>query len=116
MSNTEELYDEFGNYIGPDLDDSSSESDASEITHHASEAAIVPMDETEQASEKQPTAIVLHEDKEHYESAEQVYGKDVNTVVLDEDAMDIDTPIMEPVVVKSQHHESGPELEYHYSY
>jgi len=115
MSNTEELYDEFGNYIGPDLDDSSSESDASEITHHASEAAIVPMDETEQASEKQPTAIVLHEDKEHYESAEQVYGKDVNTVVLDEDAMDIDTPIMEPVIVKSQHHESGPELEYHYT-
>ena len=46
-------------------------------------------------------AIVLHEDKEHYPSADQVYGEEVRTAVLDEDAMDLDTPLVEPVVTES---------------
>ena len=44
-------------------------------------------------------AIALHEDKEHYASAQERSGADVKTAVLDEDAMDLDQPLVEPVVV-----------------
>lgn len=100
--NEEELYDEFGNYIGPDLDDSSSED---ESEHEEEEEEDLDLQETANAAEASVEAvppepersIILHEDKEHYETAEQVYGEDVRAVVLDEDAMDIDVPIVEPV-------------------
>lgn len=46
-------------------------------------------------------AVVLHEDKEHYLSAQQVYGEEVRTAVLDEDAMELETPLVEPVKTKT---------------
>ena len=46
------------------------------------------------------SAIVLHEDKEHYPSADQVFGDEVRTAVLDEDAMDLETPLVEPLSTK----------------
>jgi U5 small nuclear ribonucleoprotein component len=51
--------------------------------------------------------IVLHEDKIHYPSAQQVYGDDVRTAVLDEDAMDLDVPLVEPLATKTNR-ASGP--------
>ncbi|GLD99120.1 hypothetical protein PINS_up007838 [Pythium insidiosum] len=45
-------------------------------------------------------AIVLHEDKKYYPDAHEVYG-DVETLVMEEDAQTIETPIIEPVKVKS---------------
>ena len=129
MADDEDLYDEFGNYIGPELDSSSDEDededesladrevhqddggddgnapdDASDVS---GERAMVVADEEMQqaggATADPVNAIVLHEDKEHYLSAEDTFGEGVRTAVLDEDAMDLDTPIVEPVVTKSHH-------------
>ena len=117
----EDLYDEFGNYIGPDLVDSDDDPDddgsSSSVKHHHDDdgASDVSAEDDRTEQQQQSTlmmidndndtqslphqhqqAIVLHEDKEHYESAEAVYGADVNAVLLDEDAMDLSTPIVEP--------------------
>jgi U5 small nuclear ribonucleoprotein component len=127
--NEEELYDEFGNYIGPDLDSSDDDDDddetalvppgtvapddASDVSgDDQDENALVMRDDenvmtTTAATTADPMhAIVLHEDKEHYASAEQVYGDDVRVAVLDEDAMELETPIVEPVLTKSHHADS----------
>ncbi|KAK7632590.1 116 kda u5 small nuclear ribonucleoprotein-like protein component [Phyllosticta citricarpa] len=45
-------------------------------------------------------AVVLHEDKQYYPSAQQVYGADVETLVQEEDAQPLTQPIVEPVVQK----------------
>ena len=136
----EELYDEFGNYIGPDLNDDDDDSDddddeeddddddlprttnhvvdhvvddddASDVSEdrtmnhiHQQRQVSVLIDDDDSNMSPQLSSlqqqIVLHEDKEHYMSAEQVYGEDVKAIVLDEDAMDLDTPIVEPVITK----------------
>lgn len=44
------------------------------------------------------TAIVLHEDKKYYPSAEEVYGSDVEAVVEEEDQQTLAEPIVKPVV------------------
>ena len=99
----EELYDEFGNYIGPDLDsedeDSSVEDGAAlrQTEDDVSEVSGEHMDTEDTAEEtaEPMQAIVLHEDKEHYASASQVYGEDVRTAVVDEDALpEINTAIV----------------------
>jgi 116 kDa U5 small nuclear ribonucleoprotein component len=109
-----ELYDEFGNYIGPDLDDTDDDDDShtdddsldndedradgTEDDHAAATGGLLTR--VNDSTTAMPTvdafvdAIVLHEDKDHYPSAEQVYGEDVRTAVLDEDAMDLETPIL----------------------
>jgi U5 small nuclear ribonucleoprotein component len=48
-------------------------------------------------------AIVLHEDKEHYRSADETFGEDVHTAVLDEDAYDLGTPLVRPVQQRTHH-------------
>ena len=116
-SEGEQLYDEFGNYVGPDLDDSSSEEDdesdapppqapgdASDVSADEEDVGAMTVHNDDAAGDttaEPMSAIVLHEDKEHYPSAEQVYGEDVRTAVLDEDAMDLETPIVEPVSTKT---------------
>lgn len=117
----DDLYDEFGNYIGPDLDSSSEEeSDDDEDEDDEEEedrehddrdnddetmmgvgneyngntsSMIIEHDASMAPAQNQ---IVLHEDKVHYPSAETIYGPNVTTAVIDEDAMDIDTPIIPP--------------------
>jgi U5 small nuclear ribonucleoprotein component len=117
MSDVEgELYDEFGNYIGPDMDDSSSDEDsddeqqvapddASEVSEDDDAvqggAIVINTDTVESELAAPADAIVLHEDKVHYPSASEVYGEDVRTAVLDEDAMDLDVPLVEPVSTKT---------------
>ena len=134
MSDAEELYDEFGNYIGPDLessddsdDDDGDEDDDSVDRQQQSQApddasdvsddndgdkinAMVVRDEEADTAEPM-SAVVLHEDKEHYLSAEQVYGEDVRTAVLDEDAMELETPLVEPVKTKTDRVDSSVETE-----
>lgn len=113
----DDLYDEFGNYIGPELDSSSDEDEDSEDEHSTREedapsdvshdegdedaGAMVVAGEASEGTADPVNAIVLHEDKEHYASAAETFGEGVRTAVLDEDAMDLDTPIVEPVVHKS---------------
>eukprot|EP00613_Pedinella_sp_CCMP2098_P038485 CAMPEP_0171804652 /NCGR_PEP_ID=MMETSP0991-20121206/74235_1 /TAXON_ID=483369 /ORGANISM="non described non described, Strain CCMP2098" /LENGTH=997 /DNA_ID=CAMNT_0012417059 /DNA_START=82 /DNA_END=3073 /DNA_ORIENTATION=- len=100
----QELYDEFGNYIGPDMDDSEEEGSEDEEEEEDDEeereqqgpAGPEGMADDVDASEGQ---IVLHEDKNYYPGAEEVYPG-VNTVILDEDAQDLSEPILKPVKPK----------------
>jgi len=118
MADGQELYDEFGNYVGPELDDSSDEEDSSDDGGGAPDDASAISDddlsrdgggradlvahgggegEDELGAAPGARAIVLHEDKVHYPSAGEVYGEGVRTAVLDEDAMDLEEPIVEPI-------------------
>lgn len=132
-NNDADLYDEFGNYIGPELDssdddDSDDDSDVDRSRGGGDDADAAAPDDTSDVSADDDNAgqgrsmvianedgdaamttadpinaIVLHEDKEHYASAEETFGSDVKTAVLDEDAMDLDQPLVAPVVKKSHH-------------
>ena len=44
--------------------------------------------------------MILHEDKQYYPSAEDVYGPDVETMVQEEDAQPLTEPIIAPVKVR----------------
>lgn len=48
----------------------------------------------------QPSAVVLHEHKKYYPTAEEVYGADVETLVQEEDAQPLSEPIIAPVKVR----------------
>ncbi|KAH0837913.1 Calreticulin family-domain-containing protein [Lanmaoa asiatica] len=45
-------------------------------------------------------AVILHEDKQYYPSAEDVYGQDVETLVQEEDAQPLSEPIIAPIKVR----------------
>lgn len=45
-------------------------------------------------------AVVLHEDKQYYPTAQQVYGPGVETMVQEEDTQPLSQPIIAPVVQK----------------
>ena len=109
----DDLYDEFGNYIGPELDDDSTSSEEASSDDGSSASGQDQEDgdgdmslgngDDQDGSQQQvgfaSSAIVLHEDKEHYG---QVYDETrVKTVTLTEDAETIDTPIVPKEVVKS---------------
>ena len=72
-------YDEFGNYIGPDLDPVAPDDDQSQ-PEDIEERIIAQVRE-----EDKEMAVVLHEDKNYYPDAEEVFGRDVQTLVEDED-------------------------------
>merc|ERR550539_2213279 len=95
-----DLYDEFGNYVGPDLEsEDDSDSDA-EQEQEEEEEGPPGEDDMEQDGEEeggQSMAIVLHEDKKYYPSAGEVYGPDVETIVHEEDTQPLTKPIIEPV-------------------
>ena len=127
----DELYDEFGNYIGPDLDSSDEEDDEEDDEdievnddddndddddgNYESNRTnmIIEHDPSQPSTDDGATApsqnqIVLHEDKVHYPSAESIYGPNVTTAVIDEDAMDIETPIMAPMNISPAMSINGP--------
>ena len=94
-----DLYDEFGNYIGPDLeseDDSDSEAEERE-EEEAENGQEEEMEQDEEEQGGQSMAVVLHEDKKYYPTASEVYGPDVETIVQEEDAQPLTKPIIEPV-------------------
>ncbi|PHH60567.1 hypothetical protein CDD81_1539 [Ophiocordyceps australis] len=100
----DDLYDEFGNFIG---DDAASD-EVSDAGVNADD--YVYDDEPDQEGEAggelmeidegPSNAVVLHEDKQYYPTAEQVYGPDVETRVEEEDAQPLTEPIIAPVEVK----------------
>eukprot|EP00884_Botryococcus_braunii_P000125 jgi/Botrbrau1/10112/Bobra.20_2s0019.1 len=112
----ESLYDEFGNYIGPDLgsdkdDDSEEEQeDEDEEMEDAERAADARMAMTmnggqdigeEYDDDEDPAnAVVLHEDKKYYPTAEEVYGGETETLVMEEDAQPLEVPIVAPIKQK----------------
>ena len=108
----DDLYDEFGNYIGPELgsdeDDEpekrafeDSDDDDDDLFGFQEEAAMVVRGDGPPGQvQQEENAIVLHEDKQYYPDAEDVYPG-VETVVMDEDAMLINEPIIKPIKVKN---------------
>ncbi|RHY33574.1 hypothetical protein DYB32_001544 [Aphanomyces invadans] len=112
---SESLYDEFGNYIGPDLDDDS-ESEESEKQEESEKDEDSDDDDRDRAQpdssypgqsstalqtyREEDHRIVLHEDKQYYPDAEEVFG-DAEVLVMEEDAQAIETPLVAPVKVKA---------------
>ncbi|OTB05110.1 hypothetical protein M426DRAFT_143596 [Hypoxylon sp. CI-4A] len=103
----DDLYDEFGNFIGEDAEASEEESQ-----HGVDAGAYLDDDYPEEAPEATgqelmeidedgpSNAVILHEDKQYYPTAQQVYGEDVETLVQEEDAQPLSQPIVAPVEVK----------------
>lgn len=52
------------------------------------------------SSEPSHNAVVLHEDKQYYPSAADVYGPGVETLVQEEDAQPLSEPIIAPIKVR----------------
>lgn len=96
----------FGNFIGE------AEESEEESQHGATGDAYVNEDEADEEDvsndqalmeidEDGPSnAVVLHEDKQYYPTAQQVYGPGVETMVQEEDAQPLSQPIIAPVVQK----------------
>ncbi|GAB5361489.1 hypothetical protein AAMO2058_000717600 [Amorphochlora amoebiformis] len=110
----ENLYDEFGNYIGPELgdDDNSDEESEDELQdewdtkmeeeediQEATQDTKEDMEEDEEMSR----AVVLHEDKVYYPHASEVYPE-AEVLVEDEDTQPLETPIIAPVKNKQFSH------------
>lgn len=92
----------FGNYIG-ERDDAADEPEEDEVAEDVAaeeEGAGPAADLMEVDDGPASTAVVLHEDKQYYPSAQQVYGPDVETLVQEEDTQALDEPIIAPVVEK----------------
>ncbi|KAM4067274.1 elongation factor tu GTP binding domain-containing protein [Hirsutella rhossiliensis] len=100
----DDLYDEFGNFIGEEAAASEEASeagvDAGDYVYDDEHGEAVPGDELMDIDEGPSNAVILHEDKQYYPTAEQVYGADVETRVEEVDALPLTAPIIAPVEVK----------------
>ncbi|KAI9288868.1 P-loop containing nucleoside triphosphate hydrolase protein [Umbelopsis sp. AD052] len=111
------LYDEFGNYLGPDLeeeeDEELMEEEEEEDDYGLGEQYV---EEEVDQEDQQDTGmqlmhiddapnnqIVLHEDKNYYPSAEEVYGPGVETLVQEEDTQPLSEPIIAPIKIRKFH-------------
>lgn len=108
---SDDLYDEFGNYIGPDLDDSEEEEGEEEVfvgdsgsgSGRFEEQQLMERnwegeeDEHAMAVDEGAGRIVLHEDKKYYPDASEVYPSSARAVTLDQDAQELSEPIIKPV-------------------
>ncbi|KAI1002645.1 U5 small nuclear ribonucleoprotein component [Podosphaera aphanis] len=103
----DDQYDEFGNFIG-EAEESEDETQqgidagAYVFDENESEAAAEPSGlELMDIDDEEPSnAVILHEDKQYYPTAQQVYGEDVETMVQEEDAQPLTQPIIAPVEQK----------------
>ncbi|KAL4977848.1 P-loop containing nucleoside triphosphate hydrolase protein [Aspergillus desertorum] len=104
----DDLYDEFGNYIGEaaESDEDPQHEDAKQQAFDYDEAFGADEDEEPdqqelmEVDEGPSNAVILHEDKQYYPSAQQIYGEDVETLVQEEDAQPLSEPIIAPVTQK----------------
>eukprot|EP01096_Ripella_sp_DP13-Kostka_P006776 TRINITY_DN2448_c0_g1_i2.p1 TRINITY_DN2448_c0_g1~~TRINITY_DN2448_c0_g1_i2.p1 ORF type:complete len:1092 (+),score=529.70 TRINITY_DN2448_c0_g1_i2:141-3278(+) len=113
----EELYDEFGNYIGPEIEDDDGDNinnDDNDDEEWLNNLKARDDDEDDvRDSERLPLApvasgqtkgsgmqIVLHEDKKFFPSAEEVFGPDVEALVELEDTQPLSEPIVAPKKIK----------------
>lgn len=114
------LYDEFGNYIGPEIesDHGSDDDDDASLGDKSADGAAQSDDDEPGSSSPGPASngwittsggpddmdvdaaanqIVLAEDKKYYPTAEEVYGEGVEALVMDEDEQPLEQPIIKPV-------------------
>ncbi|KAI3394377.1 hypothetical protein diail_2843 [Diaporthe ilicicola] len=103
----DDLYDEFGNFIGEEADASEDESqhgvDAGNYVYddeYAEDEQGAAGQELMEVDDGPSNAVVLHEDKQYYPTAAQVYGEGVETLVQEEDAQPLTEPIIAPVEQK----------------
>ncbi|KAL4889153.1 P-loop containing nucleoside triphosphate hydrolase protein [Aspergillus ambiguus] len=108
----DDLYDEFGNYIGEaaDSDEDVQQEEANPQAFAFDEAFgdddeededhVVNDQQLMEVDEGPSNAVILHEDKQYYPSAQQVYGEDVETLVQEEDTQALSEPIIAPVQQK----------------
>lgn len=102
----DDLYDEFGNFIGEveesDEEDQHVTTGADQYLDGDEESAADDNDQQlMQLDEDGPSnAVTLHEDKQYYPTAQQVYGPDVETLVQEEDTQSLAQPIIAPVKEK----------------
>jgi U5 small nuclear ribonucleoprotein component len=97
----ENLYDEFGNYIGPEVEDDEDEEDEDWLG--GLEGDEEPKDESAMDVDQEKGAdrsVVLHEDKKYYPDAEEVYPG-AETLVQIEDTQPLTEPIIAPVKSKN---------------
>jgi U5 small nuclear ribonucleoprotein component len=93
-------YDEFGNYIGPeDEDDLEDDVYLRHDDVNESEEIDMAQEDMNDMDVVEENRIILHEDKKYYPDAEEIYPG-VRTVTLDEDAQDLNEPIIKPVKPK----------------
>ncbi|KAK2147140.1 hypothetical protein LSH36_568g02003 [Paralvinella palmiformis] len=76
-----DLYDEFGNYIGPELESDEDEDSDEHEERVANEEEDDEM-EVERDEDDNDMQVVLHEDKKYYPTAEEVYGPDVEKPII----------------------------------
>ncbi|KAI0221240.1 hypothetical protein LSAT2_027391 [Lamellibrachia satsuma] len=100
-----DLYDEFGNYIGPELesdddDDESDDQGEREEPGYGAGGDNDDMDLDRDEPEDSDMQVVLHEDKKYYPTPEEVFGPDVETIVHEEDTQPLTEPIIAPVKKK----------------
>mmetsp|Transcript_12773 Transcript_12773/g.25910 ORF Transcript_12773/g.25910 Transcript_12773/m.25910 type:complete len:895 (-) Transcript_12773:1417-4101(-) len=106
----DELYDEFGNYVGPELTDSDEEAGETEPFQDGvaevedggggDELDEGMVDESEDAAVAMGNAIVLPEEKQYYPDVEEVFGEDTEALVEEEDAQPVSEPILSRAKVK----------------
>ncbi|KAJ4345888.1 uncharacterized protein N0V89_012024 [Didymosphaeria variabile] len=99
----DDLYDEFGNFIGEaesddDVQSTGEAADAYVLDDEAEEEEA--HDQLMEVDEGPSNAVILHEDKQYYPSATDVYGPDVEVLVQEEDTQALSQPIIAPVVQK----------------
>ncbi|KAI6190938.1 Tr-type G domain-containing protein [Aphelenchoides bicaudatus] len=99
MDDFMDKYDAFGNYIGPELDSDDEDDSDFMQQQEREEPEDVEMEEEEQDEDTVQAPgnqIVLHEDKKYYQTALEVYGEGVETLVQEEDAQPLTEPIVKP--------------------
>ena len=114
-SSANKLTYRFGNFIGDvvssDDDSQTNNNDASGAAANNyvydedsdDEPAVAPRaadDDDMEIEEQTSNAVILHEDKQYYPTASQIYGEDVETMVQEEDAQPLSEPIVRPVEKK----------------
>lgn len=96
----------FGNYIGEpeeeEEDDVAAPAADQYLDEDEAEEDMVANDQAlmEVDDDGPSNAVILHEDKQYYPTAQQVYGADVETMVQEEDTQPLTQPIIAPVVQK----------------
>lgn len=118
-----DLYDEFGNYIGPEIDSDNDDDDVNDFgafnaKRNADDDEDDDYDEdedenddddnkiikstkdtnrNEEDDDDEQMQVVLHEDKKYYPTASEIYGNEVETIVQEEDTQPLTKPIVDPI-------------------
>lgn len=99
----QELYDEFGNYIGPDLPEEDDRNQMQEDEEEEEEDREENRPTGMELVETSDTQIILNEDKKYYPSAQEVYPE-AEVLVQDEDTQPLEQPIIAPIKEKIHDH------------